>query len=199
MICTHAGIPPKFSKGIIANPAISAQDLLAELARNYSRKGKVKNPGYITGLNLGKISPERAAADWYDQARWTSHLPLALRSKLGLVLQSEEDDSDNLSSVATRMFPESRVSVEDLSNGFNAWLSALEQLRQEMSPANFHKHLGQTNFSDQSDGVFTIVVGGPDKVQNQEWLESRVTSTVTKILAGITNQPADVKFILEGS
>lgn len=102
MICTHAGIPPKFSKGIIANPAISPQDLLAELARNYSRKGKVKNPGYITGLNLGKISPERAAADWYDQARWIKHFPPPLMAKLGIVLQSQEDGSDNLSLVAIR-------------------------------------------------------------------------------------------------
>jgi len=102
MICTHAGIPPKFSKGIIANPEIVPDDLLAELARNYSRKGKVKNPGYITGLNLGKICPEKPAAEWYDQARWMAHLPPTLRAKLGIVVQSQEDGSDNLSLVAIR-------------------------------------------------------------------------------------------------
>jgi hypothetical protein len=104
LICTHAGIPPKFSTSIIdnRNARITPEDLLAELARNYSRKGKVKNPGYITGLNLAKITPELPAAEWYDQARWLIHLPGALKSKLGLAIQGDENSEDNPLGVATR-------------------------------------------------------------------------------------------------
>ena len=78
-ICKFAGIAPKYSSRLIALNDISPDDILAELARNYSRKGKVKNPGYITGMNLAKITPEKAAAEWYDQARWLQYLPGALK------------------------------------------------------------------------------------------------------------------------
>jgi len=200
LICTHAGIPPKFSKGIVADLAIVPDDLLAELARNYSRKGKVKNPGYITGLNLGKISPERPAAEWYDQARWMAHLPSTLRSKLGFAVLREEVDSDNQSLVATRIPSESSDPAVDKLPGYFDWNSALELLRQDMSPGDFHKYLGQTHLKDAVGGLFTIVVCGPDKVQNRDWLEGRVTSTVKKILAGITNNSlVDVEFVVEGS
>lgn len=112
-ICKHAGIPPKFSRSIRANPSITPDDILAELARNYSRKGKVKNPGYITGLNLGKVLPEKAAVDWYDLNILRKHLPGILLTKLRLAFQSRNDDLDNWLEETTR-----KSEIEDIVDKF---------------------------------------------------------------------------------
>jgi hypothetical protein len=101
-ICKHAGIPPRYSTVINQCTGITSDDLLAELARNYSRKGRVKNPGLITGMNLTKPTPERAAAEWYERSRQLDHLPARLQSKLGLCSQQQLDGVDTLSDVATR-------------------------------------------------------------------------------------------------
>ena len=113
-ICKHAGIPPKYSKSIISNHngPITPADILAELSRNYSRK-KVKNPGYITGMNLSKITPEKAAADWYDRTRWEENLPLALREKLPFAFKDGSDKSDTLLGLTMR-----KSKVEDKVSRF---------------------------------------------------------------------------------
>ena len=101
-ICSQAGIPPKYSSTILTNPEISPNDILAQLAYNHSRKGKVKNPGYVTGMNLAKDPPEKAAAKWYNTTEWIIHCDHAHRAKLGLDFQSEPEGLDTLSDVTTR-------------------------------------------------------------------------------------------------
>jgi len=98
------GIPQNYRNMIISIPSITREDVLAELTRNYSKKGsgkgKVREPGKITGMNLARC--ELPSAEWYDEKLWMTHLPPTLRAKLGIAVQSDEVDSDNQSLVAIR-------------------------------------------------------------------------------------------------
>jgi hypothetical protein len=191
LICTHAGIPPKYANSIIDNhnAQITPADILAELARNYSRKGKVKNPGYITGMNLSKISPEKAAAEWYDQARWRRYLPGALKSKLGLVSQSEPEGLDTLLDVTTRNTETEKPHVLTIVE--IAWQNALEQLRQDMPKASYNKYLKPTHALYVLDDKFVVQV---ETLDAAEWLESRAAITASRLLAGIMNRDVTVRF-----
>ena len=120
-LCSQGGIPPKYSRRIIANDQITSEDLLAELARNYSRmgkaKGQVKNPGVITGINLTASPVEKATADWYDHSRW-GHLPEPIKKKLGLVIPSGDGDLDNLGGLAIRK----EIRGKTVENKVRNWL-----------------------------------------------------------------------------
>jgi hypothetical protein len=104
-LCSLAGIPPKYSRRIIASDQITHLDILAELARNYSRqgtgKGKVQNPGIITGINLSAGEVERAAAEWYNQETW-GNLPDSIKQKFGITVMRIADGGNNQHIVATR-------------------------------------------------------------------------------------------------
>jgi hypothetical protein len=85
-IVENIGIPESQRNQIVADEAIKNADLLAELSRNLARKGegkgKVKNPSYITALNL--LKHEYPAVDWYDLQKWSNHLPDAILENLGV-------------------------------------------------------------------------------------------------------------------
>ena len=198
LLCSQAGIPPKFSKPILANPQISPDDLLAELARNYSRKGKVKNPGYITGLNLAKDSPEKAAAEWYEQAKWLAHLPDLLRSKLGLEFQSQSEGLETLVEMATRISATPDETVEKSLDGHmspaQAWQSALEQLQAEMTKGSFNTWVRDAVAVHYEEGVFTIAAHNS---YARDWLENRLSSTAKRMLMGIMNRNVDIRFVIQ--
>lgn len=185
-ICKHAGIPPEYSKGIIANPEILPEDILAQLTLNYSKKGKVKNPGIITGMNLANVSHERAAAEWYDRNKMDQFLPQALKQKLGFVVQSQEDGLDNCVEVATRIIetPEEK-----------AWQSAIDQLEKDMPHGCFDAWVRNSHLVSYDDGFFTV---GVCNSTGKDWLESRVTSTVQRLLMGIMNlEDISVRFVVQ--
>lgn len=74
-----------------------------------------------------------------------------------------------------------------------AWQMALEHLRLEMPKASFDTWMRDASFLSFEDGVFTI---GTPNSYGREWLASRLTSTVTRILTGILNQQIAVRFIV---
>ncbi len=74
-----------------------------------------------------------------------------------------------------------------------AWQMALDQLRLGMPKASFDTWVRDTSFVSYEDGVFTI---GAPNAYGREWLASRLTSTVTRMLTGILNQQVEVQFIV---
>ena len=83
-----------------------------------------------------------------------------------------------------------------MMNGSNiqperAWQMALDQLRLDMLKASFDTWVRDTSFVSFEDGVFTI---GTPNAYGREWLESRLTSTLTRLLTGILNQHLTVEF-----
>jgi len=74
-----------------------------------------------------------------------------------------------------------------------AWQMALEQLRLDMPKASFDTWVRDTSFVSFKDGVFTI---GTPNAYGREWLASRLTSTLTRLMTGILNQQLVVEFVV---
>jgi len=74
-----------------------------------------------------------------------------------------------------------------------AWQSALGQLQMEMPKASFDTWVRDTHIVSYEDGFFTI---GVRNVYSSDWLESRLSSTVTRLLIGMLNRSVDVKFVV---
>ncbi len=74
-----------------------------------------------------------------------------------------------------------------------AWQMTLSQLQMDMPKAAFDSWVRDTSFVLFEAGVFTV---GTPNAYGREWLASRLTSTVTRMLTGILNQQIDVQFIV---
>ncbi len=74
-----------------------------------------------------------------------------------------------------------------------AWQSALGQLQMEMPKASFDTWVRDTQIFSYVDGVFTI---GVRNAFARDWLECRLSSTVTRLLMGIMNRNVDVSFVV---
>jgi len=66
-----------------------------------------------------------------------------------------------------------------------AWQSALGQLQMEMPKASFDTWVRDSRMISCEDGSFTI---GVHNAYARDWLESRLSSTVTRLLMGIMNR-----------
>ncbi len=74
-----------------------------------------------------------------------------------------------------------------------AWQSALGQLQMEMPKASFDTWVRDTRIDSYEDGLFTVTV---HNAFARDWLESRLSSTVTRLLTGIMNRSVEVTFIV---
>ncbi|HWQ84650.1 MAG TPA: DnaA N-terminal domain-containing protein, partial [Anaerolineales bacterium] len=72
-----------------------------------------------------------------------------------------------------------------------AWQAAVGQLQMEMPKAAFETWVSSTEFLSYEDGSFTV---GVQNAYARDWLESRLSSTVTRILTGIMNRTVEVHF-----
>jgi hypothetical protein len=75
----------------------------------------------------------------------------------------------------------------------NAWQSVLGQLQMEMPRASFDTWVRDTQVDSFDGNILTI------RVRNnyaRDWLESRLTSTVSRLLIGIMNQSVEVRFVV---
>jgi chromosomal replication initiator protein len=84
--------------------------------------------------------------------------------------------------------------VEDgMMKADQAWLAALGQIQIEMSKAAYDTWVRDTELVAYEDGSFIIGVHNP---YARDWLESRLSSTVKRLLSGIMNRTVDVRFIV---
>jgi chromosomal replication initiator protein len=74
-----------------------------------------------------------------------------------------------------------------------AWQAAIGQLQMEMSKASYDTWVRSTEMLSCKEGVFTI---GVPNAYARDWLESRLTSTITRILAGLLEGTQKVNFIV---
>ncbi len=78
-------------------------------------------------------------------------------------------------------------------NAQQAWQATLGQLQMEMSKAAFDTWVRSAELVSYEQDVFTI---GVPNVFARDWLESRLTSTVTRLLTGIMTRPQVVQFVV---
>ena len=74
-----------------------------------------------------------------------------------------------------------------------AWQAAVGQLQLDMPKANFDTWVKNTEFLTYEDGQFVI---GVSNAYARDWLESRLTSIVNRMLTGIMNQTVEVRFVV---
>ncbi|HSL31539.1 MAG TPA: chromosomal replication initiator protein DnaA [Anaerolineales bacterium] len=77
-----------------------------------------------------------------------------------------------------------------------AWQSVLGQLQMEMPRASFDTWVRDTRPLSYQNGTLTI---GVRNAYARDWLESRLASTVSRLLVGIMNASVAVNFIVNGN
>lgn len=75
----------------------------------------------------------------------------------------------------------------------NAWSAAVGQLQMDMSLASYDTWVKPAELVGYKDGQFTI---GVPNAYACDWLKSRLTGTVTRILTGLMESPQTVEFIV---
>src|SRR6266496_1713164 len=81
-------------------------------------------------------------------------------------------------------------------NAEQAWQSVLGQLQMEMPRASFDTWVRDTKPVSYQDGILTI---GVRNAYARDWLESRLASTVSRLLVGIMNASVAVNFIVNSN
>ena len=74
-----------------------------------------------------------------------------------------------------------------------AWKAAVGQLQMEMPKAAFDTWVRDAQLISYEDGEFTI---GVFNAYARDWLESRLSSSLTRLLTGIMNGSVEVRFIV---
>ncbi len=74
-----------------------------------------------------------------------------------------------------------------------AWQIALGQLQMEVPKASFDTWVRDTRALSFENGVLTV---GARNAYARDWLESRLTSTVSRLLVGILNAQVRVQFVV---
>jgi len=77
--------------------------------------------------------------------------------------------------------------------GKQAWQAALGQLQLEMPKAAFDTWLRDAELISETDGDFKI---GVHNAYARDWLDSRLKSTITKLLNGTMNRPVEITFVI---
>lgn len=72
-----------------------------------------------------------------------------------------------------------------------AWQAALGQLQMEMPKAAFNTWVRDTELISYEDGSFFI---GVQNAYARDWLDSRLTNTVKRLLSGMMNRTVEVRF-----
>ena len=75
-----------------------------------------------------------------------------------------------------------------------AWQTVLGQLQMEMPRASYDTWVRDTQPISYEDGLLTI---GVRNAYACDWLESRLSSTVSRLLIGIMNRTVDVVFTVQ--
>ncbi len=78
-------------------------------------------------------------------------------------------------------------------NPQQAWQSVIGQLQMEMPKASFDTWVRDTHPLSYENGVLTV---GVSNAYARDWLESRLTSTVSRLLTGILNSNVSVCFVV---
>lgn len=78
-------------------------------------------------------------------------------------------------------------------NADQAWQATLGQLQMDMSKAAYDTWVKNSRLVGFQEGQFTV---GVPNAFARDWLETRMTTTINRVLTGIMNRPQAVRFIV---
>lgn len=81
------------------------------------------------------------------------------------------------------------------AKALKAWQSALAQLKLEMPPAAFETWVAPAWLSDYDEATAEFLVAHRTEY-GRDWLESRLTSQLTRALTGLMSETVQVKFVV---
>ena len=190
-----------------------------------NRKGKLRAPAQYTYQQLAKQPFEKPSLEYqlgwrqYLPADWLERFGLVeyrcdlcgevrkLRAEFERHMESHPGcktcaerflDQASLEEHAKqhkRLEPDSSIHSRTREDGFSpeqAWQSVLGQLQMEMPRASFDTWVRDTTALSFDGGTLTI---GTRNAYARDWLESRLASTVSRLLVGIMNQNVAVDFV----
>ena len=175
---------------------LQLDDVLSTLAwcHNKSVSG-VRKPDIITPRNL--LKGDYPAATYYQPASWDRHIPDVVLEKAGLMEYVQEKIGDN--GHARDDFKDNfdhedmqpKLVFDGPPEAEQAWQTVLGQLQLEMSKAAFDAWIRDAELASFQNDTFTILVANAYTV---DWLESRVKSTIIRLLTGSMGKTIYVKF-----
>jgi len=165
----------------------------------YSQRRTMTAPGGVVRNNLKwkKAPPAWTAEKWFET------LPNNFLEALGL--KSPEADDDQPEEQPEPVYFEEPVLVTPLPVGSRlvasgrvdvaavAWQATKAQLQIQMARNPFELWVQDTQAVRYDGNTLTI---GVVNEATQAWLESRLTSTVERLLIGILNAEVEVKFVV---
>jgi chromosomal replication initiator protein len=80
-----------------------------------------------------------------------------------------------------------------MMNPQQAWQATLGQLQMEMSKAAFDTWVRNAELVNHQDNLYTI---GVQNAYARDWLDSRLSSTVNRLLTGLMDRPQQVNFVV---
>ncbi len=78
-------------------------------------------------------------------------------------------------------------------NAVQAWQAALGQLQMEMPKAAFETWVQGTELISYEDGIFLV---GVQNAYARDWLDNRLSSTISRLLTGIMNRAIETQFVV---
>jgi chromosomal replication initiator protein len=73
-----------------------------------------------------------------------------------------------------------------------AWPAVLRELQSDMPRATYERWVRDTVLLSARDGIFVV---GAQSGYTRDWLESRLTSKIARLLAGICNTSMQIRFM----
>jgi hypothetical protein len=108
---------------------------------------------------------------------------------LGNVLELEEEDGgfeiEPDASIHEPLSPEGMTAAR-------AWPAVLRELQSDMPRATYERWVRDTVLLSARDGIFVV---GAQSGYTRDWLESRLTSKIARLLAGICNTSMQIRFM----
>ena len=175
--------------------------LLSWLAQAFDTRAKLNHPWGMVykGLQNNKIPDAQYRA---DPMKYLSREYLV---KCGLMPDPVqpvvvEQDPDLVDDIEPDLAPEYDSALDQRDEGVSpnhAWQMALDRLAREMPVVNFARVENTRPAAwDESSGELVIRV---ENYWDCDWLESRLQSTVERLLAGMMNRPVAVRFEQPGA
>ena len=155
-----------------AKPERCAQRIVARL-----REGTKAPQGYY------KFNQRRLSGKWYPGRSEETEMP------------AESEEQIIFDDIPTQIVADETVTVTITGyiNCEQAWQSVLGQLQMEMPRASFDSWVRDSRPLHFENQVLEI---GTRNADARDWLESRLKSTVERLLIGILNMRVDVEFVV---